>query len=663
MAFGYVLDFFNEHNNINFVSGRLKFFEAKDNYHYLDYKFYKTRIVNLTEEYNCIQESTSTSFFLYSSIKTKEFKEGIKSGEDIRFVSEILLKNPLMGLIKEAVYLCQKREDTTSRTQTQQNDLDFYFSSIYNVGQYLMKLSLELYKQIQPFVQYYIAYDILFRFENLSFKYLDSSDYKKYCELIESVLKMIEDKYILEQKNFISAYKILALSKKYNKDIRYEVYFEKGCLKYSDYTLINLKKYKNIIIWKKIEIINNTLHLEGIDNLWITKDYKYFCKIGNKTYYPEIVKYNSHDLITLFGTFDEGKVIIFNIKFEEIFTHIIYMYISFFNISTEIFSNPGYLSRLPSIPDGYYISENYIIKMINKRITLYPNTWNNANNFENLYLKQLNKLGLYNIIKLRKRIIRYKNNKYIKKEIWIINDEKDKAGDNGEYFFRYLKNKDIKGLDIYFAVQKNCKDFESLYNLGNILDLNSKKYLNIFMKSDKIISSVYDGWVFNPFGMYRNYIKDLFNFNIIYIKNGIIKDDYSKIFNRFDCNIKLFSVSTIKEYNYLISSKFKYNKNEVVLTGMPRFDNLHKYNQNKFNLNNNKIILIIPTWRKFIKRYKNSLIFNKIHYDNFKNTQFYQFYNSLINDKRLIKMMKLYITTFKDKFNNKNLKIKYIIIY
>ena len=642
MAFGYVLDFFNEHNNINFVSGRLKFFEAKDNYHYLDYKFYKTRIVNLTEEYNCIQESTSTSFFLYSSIKTKEFKEGIKSGEDIRFVSEILLKNPLMGLIKEAVYLCRKREDTTSRTQTQQNDLDFYFSSIYNVGQYLMKLSLELYKQIQPFVQYYIAYDILFRFENLSFKYLDSSDYKKYCELIESVLKMIDDKYILEQKNFISAYKILALSKKYNKDIRYDVYFEKGCLKYSDYTLINLKKYKNIIIWKKIEIINNTLHLEGIDNLWITKDYKYFCKIGNKTYYPEIVKYNSHDLITLFGTFDEGKVIIFNIKFEEIFTHIIYMYISFFNISTEIFSNPGYLSRLPSIPDGYYISENYIIKMINKRITLYPNTWNNANNFENLYLKQLNKLGLYNIIKLRKRIIRYKNNKYIKKEIWIINDEKDKAGDNGEYFFRYLKNKDIKGLDIYFAIQKNCKDFERLYNLGNILDLNSKKYLNIFMKSDKIISSVYDGWVFNPFGMYRKYIKDLFNFNIIYIKNGIIKDDYSKIFNRFDCNIKLFSVSTIKEYNYLISSKFKYNKNEVVLTGMPRFDNLHKYNQNKFNLNNNKIILIIPTWRKFIKRYKNSLIFKKIHSDNFKNTQFYQFYNSLINDKRLIKMMKLY---------------------
>ena len=642
-AFEYVLDFFKEHNNINFVSGRLKFFDVKNNFHYLDYKFYKTRIVNVTEEYNCIQESTSTSFFLYSSIKTKEFKEGIKSGEDIRFVTEILLINPLMGLIKEAVYLCRKRADTSSRTQTQQKDLDFYFSSIYNVGQYLMQLSLELYKKIQPFVQYYIAYDILFRFESLSFKYLDSSNYKKYCELIESVLKKIDDKYILEQKNFINAYKILALSKKYNKDIRYDVYLEKGCLKYSDYTLINLRKYKNIIIWKKIRIVNNTLHLEGIDNLWITKNnYKYFCKIGNKTYYPEIVKYNSHDLITLFGTFDEGKVVIFNIKIEEIFTQIIYMYISFFNISMEIFTNPGYLTRLSTIPDGYYISENYIIKMINKRITLYPNTRNNANHFENLYQKQLNKLGLHSIIKLRKRIIRYKNNKYYNKEIWIINDEKDKAGDNGEYFFRYLKNKDNKGLDIYFAIQKNCKDFERLYNLGNILDLNSTKYLNIFMKSNKIISSVYDSWVFNPFNEYRNYIKDLFGFNFIYIKNGIIKDDCSKSLNRFDSNIKLFAASTIKEYNYLLSSKFRYNKNEIVLTGMPRFDNLQKYYINKFNLMDNKIILIIPTWRKFIKKYKNSLIFKKIHSDNFKSTQFYQFYNSLINDEQLIKMMKLY---------------------
>ena len=53
-AFEYVLSFFQMHNEINLVSGRLKFFEAVNNYHYLDYKFYKTRVVNVTKEYTIL---------------------------------------------------------------------------------------------------------------------------------------------------------------------------------------------------------------------------------------------------------------------------------------------------------------------------------------------------------------------------------------------------------------------------------------------------------------------------------------------------------------------------------------------------------------------------------------------------------------------------------
>ena len=70
-AFEYVLYFFKNNKEINFVSGRLKFFEGRNYYHFLDYKFYKTRIVNLTEEYNCIQSSSSTSFFRFSYIAGK----------------------------------------------------------------------------------------------------------------------------------------------------------------------------------------------------------------------------------------------------------------------------------------------------------------------------------------------------------------------------------------------------------------------------------------------------------------------------------------------------------------------------------------------------------------------------------------------------------------
>lgn len=63
-AFNHVLLFFKFHRKINIIGCRMKFFEALESYHPLDYKFYKTRIVNLTEEYNCIHLSSSSSFFV-----------------------------------------------------------------------------------------------------------------------------------------------------------------------------------------------------------------------------------------------------------------------------------------------------------------------------------------------------------------------------------------------------------------------------------------------------------------------------------------------------------------------------------------------------------------------------------------------------------------------
>ena len=86
-AFRYILLFLKFYPNINIIAGRMKFFEASENYHPLDYKFYKTRVVNLTEEYNCIHQSASSTFFRSSLIKGKYFEEGVFSGEDTRYVN------------------------------------------------------------------------------------------------------------------------------------------------------------------------------------------------------------------------------------------------------------------------------------------------------------------------------------------------------------------------------------------------------------------------------------------------------------------------------------------------------------------------------------------------------------------------------------------------
>ena len=107
-------------------------------------------------------------------------------------------------------------------------------------------------------------------------------------------------------------------------------------------------------------------------------------------------------------------------------------------------------------------------------------------------------------MKVRKHI-KYRNKiKNIKNyEIWIINDRRDRAGDNGEYFFRYLKMKRPEGIKYFFAIERICPDYRRLKKFDNILDLNSYKYKLIFLESNKIITSIYDSWVYNPFNNKR----------------------------------------------------------------------------------------------------------------------------------------------------------------
>lgn len=140
----------------------------------------------------------------------------------------------------------------------------------------------------------------------------------------------------------------------------------------------------------------------------------------------------------------------------------------------------------------------------------------------------------------------------------------------------------------------------------------------------------------NPFGEDRKYIMDLFNFDLIFLQHGIIKDDLSKSFHRLLKNYSLFVTSTKREYKSILNFKYGYTKNNVILTGLPRYDNLYRLRKLK---RREKLLLIAPTWRFNIKGTVNRITFESIHSDIFKFTEYFKFYNNLINDERLIYAM------------------------
>ena len=146
-----------------------------------------------------------------------------------------------------------------------------------------------------------------------------------------------------------------------------------------------------------------------------------------------------------------------------------------------------------------------------------------------------------------------------------------------------------------------------------------------------------DSWSNNPFGDNGRYFLDLYNFDYIYLKNDIIKDDISRFLNKINYNFDLIIASSNKEYKYFLNNNFGYNKNIIDLTGSPKYDNLKIIQK---NLRKEKIILIYPTWRMYIKGTRD-LINNKcIKSENFKNTTYFKFYNDLINNEELLDYMK-----------------------
>ena len=639
-AFKFVLLFLNLYKNIDILSCRIKYFESSDKYHFLDYKFKKSRVVNLDSEYYSIQLHASSSFIKSSSIKKITFDENLFYGEDAKFISNILFKKRMIGLIKESIYYYRKRADASSAIQKSNENIKFYFDILENLHSFLINKSIELFKIILPFIQFYIAYEILFRLASQAFKFLDLCSYKKYCLLINKILLKIDDKYILEQRIFPSQLKILALSKKYSRDIRYDLLLQNSCLIYSNYIMINFTKYKNIIIWKIMEIKENILHLEGDDRNWLPRsNYFYFCLFGNKTFFPKYYDFKKNDYDTLYGTFYKGRVVTFDILLNLTGKQIIQFYLSYNGSNIEIFPSLEYLAHLPPINNSYYIKENFIINNYNSNLYIYTNC-KEEKLFEKNFCQELKKLQKDYLIELREKYLNEKKivNSKNKNQIWLINDSIDKAGDNGEYFFHYLNEINPKKIKFFFVISKNSSDFNRLKSYNNIIDYNSTIYINLFLKANKIITSVTDSWVINPLGSDSKYIYDLYNFDYIYLKNGIIKDDISQFFNRIKYNYDLIITSSKKENKAFLDKNYGFNENNIALTGLPKYDNLRKQ-QKKIKKCN--IILLFPTWRMFIKGTRDLVIHKSIKSESFRNTTYYNFYNDLINNEQLLYYMKI----------------------
>lgn len=231
-AFEKVRDFFDEHYEETDVVGcRKEFFGAKSGYHYLDYKFVSTRIIDLRKDYDCIQLDVTGAFIKADAVRNRRFSEKLKYGEDAQFVTSILLEKCSLGVCREAVHRYRKRTDLSSALQNDVKDMSYYFSSPKYFLQELLDESAKKYGIAEKFIQFTVMYELGWRIRKKDIRqYLTDEQYQTYCSMLVDLLKQIDDDVIKKQRYLWKKHKVFCLMKKRGFDRTAELFCRAGKL-------------------------------------------------------------------------------------------------------------------------------------------------------------------------------------------------------------------------------------------------------------------------------------------------------------------------------------------------------------------------------------------------------------------------------------------------
>ena len=312
-VFDKVYDFFEEYQNeIDIVSCRVKFFEGKEGYHPLDYKFEEDGIVDIRDKYDYIQLSAATCFIKADVLKNYKYNTNLKYSEDAVLVSEILMEKSKYGILTDCIYNYRKRKAKTSALQVRDNQKKLYFdlTELEEGYKLLIQKSKEKYGQVIPYFQYLIMYNLQWKLKRNISLYLSDEEKEKYMKELQQILQNIDDSIIMEQRYIWSEYKILALSIKHNEDIREKLQFKEGNLYYGNVQIYQLARRPAIKI-TKIFLHRKKLVLIGNITYYLPKeDYKLYANIdGENLIISKFKSFKTETAITkTFNHYREFKI-------------------------------------------------------------------------------------------------------------------------------------------------------------------------------------------------------------------------------------------------------------------------------------------------------------------------------------------------------------------
>lgn len=638
-ALSAVFDFFSVHEQkVDLVTIPLYYFDAQEGPHPLNNKFNQgTRMIDLTVSFSVIHMSMATAFVTHEVARDIiHFDERLAIAEDAKMAAKILLRKQRLGVVAGGTYYYRKRsQGEVSSIQGAVKSKKFYIDSVKYYTLDILQYCLEELGYIPNFIQYSVFSDLQWklRIKGLPREILMEAELREYLSLLVESLQYIDDFIIMRFPDLSKEHKHFILSLKYSTPL-WEKLLENDILYY--YRNINVSYLSQLFTYIDFcAIKDGVFEVEGyMTSPGQTAQHiiEPVALVNGQWIECERVERDA-DLTALEQTYIIATPFRFSLPLtENQYTIELYCQVDGHrvkrsNLTFGKFSALGREYPHAHMADGGYVARFHLDSArFSVRKTHFPGRLA----LKALFLWDLCRTGQLSdrkalVARISSAVVR----PFLRREIWLVSDRPEVAGDNGEAFFRYLVEQKRRGIKPVFVLNSDAKECAQLKRLGLVVPFRSWRHKFLYLLSTKVISSQGDEMGFNPFyHLFRPYRDIIAKKKYIFLQHGIILHDLHQWLSRYMQNLDLLVTSSPRERESLLQGAYHYTADTVVLTGLPRYDLLQDERE--------RIITIMPTWRSSLVQPGNGLTGLRQPMANFTSSTYFSMYSGLLNSKRLL---------------------------
>ncbi|MCW2494170.1 CDP-glycerol glycerophosphotransferase family protein [Jatrophihabitans sp.] len=300
---------------------------------------------------------------------------------------------------------------------------------------------------------------------------------------------------------------------------------------------------------------------------------------------------------------------------------------------TVVALNPRFTRPMARLTDdklAYWRSGRYTFYYRAGRIVVTPTTRNRLRTLELDFVRSLRARKTADTsTAARTRVAYFLTRFYFRKRtVWVYFDKLYKAGDNGEYAYKYAA-RERDGVSKYYVLRDDVPDARRLKREGvRILRYGTLWHRLVFLNADIVFTTHINPQNFGGFaGGIERHFRGLYHYQLICIQHGLSVQELAGTLNQVFDNTSYFCLASPVEVENLSRPEYGYRPEQLELTGLARYDGLTSDDQ--------RTILIAPTWRNYLAA-PYSMGRSRSYSTAFRDSDYFRLYDSLIHDPRLL---------------------------